>query len=259
MPNTPTVPSMPTGSVPISPPNGASTLDIGQTSAEPTAGGTGVDVSPGEVSPSVGPAATEDTSGASTTGDNPVPTPSTSESDSTAPRSDGSDDATSDGENSTEPAGDTSTPVDDSTGDDSSSVAPTVDPNQVEGELASLPCGARYAALGDGGWNFCLRLQDGGGACAAADSASFTRVTFGDGTPVSDVAQVIGAGTGDGIMVATTDGALYAGGSPSNVNSEPLIASGVVNISAGANPRVALIQDGDGFAVMGGWWLTGTD
>src|SRR5690606_14055036 len=65
MPSTPTVPSISTGSVPISPPNGASTLDMGQTSAEPTAGGTGVDVSPGEVSPSVGPAATEDTSGAS--------------------------------------------------------------------------------------------------------------------------------------------------------------------------------------------------
>lgn len=125
------------------------------------------------------------------------------------------------------------------------------EPGGGTGDLASLPCGARYTALGSGGWRFCLRLEDGGGACAeAAGSAVFERVTLSGGGALDGVAQVTGAGDGSPILVATASGALLSGTFPAGVNPTPLVESGVVNITAGLNPRVALVRDSGGFGIL---------
>ena len=268
----PVGPSVPMPStVPSAPPSGGTAPGVAATApVQPTTP---------SVSPSVTPAGPANSDGPgvgvtpSTTPSSIAPvSPSTSPTDSgdTTTGDTTTGDATTGDTTSNETTGGSATDdgnpsqPEDSTGDSTSDANETdksepsdVDPTEVESYLSSLPCGARYSALGDGGWNFCLRLQDGGGACVGGSSAQFTRVAFSDGTPVSNVAQVTGAGTGDGVMLVTSDGALYTGGTPTNVGTSPLIASGVVNISAGANARVALVKDGSGFAVVG-WVGDGT-
>lgn len=119
--------------------------------------------------------------------------------------------------------------------------------DEVEAFLGSLPCGAQYSAFGDGGWQFCLRLADGGAACTRG-SATFERVTFAGGAAVTNVAQVSGQ-RDSGVGVVTTAGALHVGGLTS-IDPTPLIASGVVNYSAGFNASAALIEQGDGFGIL---------
>lgn len=121
------------------------------------------------------------------------------------------------------------------------------DPAEVAAFFASLPCGAKYTALGDGGWQFCLRLSDGGAACARG-SAEFTRVTFADGSPVTDVAQVSGQRESQ-VGVVTADGALHIG-NVTSISATPLIPSGVINFSGGFNASVALVEQGSGFGIM---------
>jgi hypothetical protein len=120
--------------------------------------------------------------------------------------------------------------------------------------FASLPCGAKYTALGDGGWQFCLRLADGGAACSRG-SAEFQRVTFSDGSPVTGVAQVSGQ-RDSGVGVVTADGALHIGG-VTGISTTPLIASGVINYSGGYHASVALVEQGAGFGVLS-WTDNGT-
>lgn len=121
------------------------------------------------------------------------------------------------------------------------------DPAEVAAFFASLPCGAKYTALGDGGWQFCLRLSDGGAACARG-SAEFTRVTFADGSPVTDVAQVSGQRDSQ-VGVVTLDGALHIGG-VTGISTTPLIGSGVINYSGGFHASVALVEEGAGFGIV---------
>jgi len=135
-------------------------------------------------------------------------------------------------------------------------VTPPTDatPEQITAFFDSLPCGARYSALGDGGWQFCLRLSDGGAACTRS-SAEFTRVAFTGGAAVTDVAQVSGQ-RDSGVGVVTTAGALHVGGVTS-ISTTPLIASGVVNYSGGFHASVALVSQADGFGVLS-WTDNGT-
>ncbi len=118
---------------------------------------------------------------------------------------------------------------------------------EISAYFAELPCGARYTALGDGGWNMCLRLQDGGGACANG-SAAFTRVTLEGGAAVGDVAQVAGF-QDSSIALVTAAGALHIGRNNS-VSGTPLIPSGVINFSGGFHAAVALVERGNGFGVL---------
>jgi hypothetical protein len=127
-------------------------------------------------------------------------------------------------------------------------------PEAIATFFASLPCGAKYTALGDGGWQFCLRLADGGAACSRG-TAEFQRVTFAGGGPVTNVAQVSGQ-RDSGVAVVTLDGALHVGGVTS-ISTTPLIASGVVNYSGGFHASVALVEQGDGFGVSS-WTDNGT-
>lgn len=127
-------------------------------------------------------------------------------------------------------------------------------PEEIATFFEGLPCGAQYNAFGDGGWQFCLRLADGGGACARGSTA-FQRVTFADGSAVADVAQVSGQRDA-GVAVITAAGALHVGGVTS-ISTTPLIASGVVNYSGGYHASVALIEQGDGFGVLS-WTDNGT-
>ena len=55
----------------------------------------------------------------------------------------------------------------------------------------------------------------------------------------------------------TKAGALHYGVSYTAVGTTPLIATGVVNVSAGRNARAALVREGSGFRVMG-WTGDGT-
>jgi len=131
-------------------------------------------------------------------------------------------------------------------------VPPPVAPNDPTPEeittfFQSLPCGAQYGALGDGGWQFCLRLADGGGACTRG-TAAFQRVTFQGGAPVTDVAQISGQ-RDSGVGVVTSAGALHIGGVTS-ISTTPLIASGVVNYSGGYHASAALVEQGEGFGVL---------
>jgi len=112
--------------------------------------------------------------------------------------------------------------------------------------FAALPCGAKYTALGDGGWRFCLRLADGSGACAQG-SEIFEKATFAGGGAITNVAQISGVGD-TAVAVVTTTGALHVG-PPNAIATTPLIASGVVNVSGGYHSRVALVREGQGFAV----------
>jgi hypothetical protein len=127
-------------------------------------------------------------------------------------------------------------------------------PEEIAAFFASLPCGAKYTALGDGGWQFCLRLADGGAACSRG-TAEFQRVTFAGGGPVTNVAQVSGQ-RDSGVAVVTLDGALHIGGVTS-ISTTPLIAAGVVNYSGGFHASVALVEQGDGFGVSS-WTDNGT-
>jgi hypothetical protein len=121
----------------------------------------------------------------------------------------------------------------------------------VSAYFAGLRCGAHFTAFGDGGWTFCLRLSDGGGACAsAAGSEVFQRATFQGGGAIADVAQISGIND-NGALVVTAAGALHYGSSYTAVGTTPLIASGVVNVTAGRNARAALVREGSGFRVMG--------
>lgn len=120
-------------------------------------------------------------------------------------------------------------------------------PEEITAFFDALPCGAKYTALGDGGWQFCLRLADGGAACSRS-TAEFTRVTFAGGAAVTNVAQVSGQ-RDSGVGVVTTAGALHVGGVTS-IGTAPLIASGVVNYSGGFHASVALVAEGDGFGVL---------
>lgn len=122
-----------------------------------------------------------------------------------------------------------------------------VSPEEIASFFASLPCGANYTALGDGGWLFCLRLSDAGAACTRG-TAEFQRVTYADGSPVTNVAQVSGQRDG-AVGVVTADGALHVGG-VTGISSTPLIASGVINYSAGYHASVALVEQGAGFGVL---------
>lgn len=122
-------------------------------------------------------------------------------------------------------------------------------PEEITTFFASLPCGAKYTALGDGSYSACVRLQGGGAACTKT-SADFTRVTFDGGAPLTDVTQVSGMGE-NAIGVVTTSGALHIGNSPTTISRTPLIASGVVNISGGREARVALVTNGSNFAIQG--------
>jgi hypothetical protein len=101
-------------------------------------------------------------------------------------------------------------------------------------------CGAKYTAIGDGGWLLCARLSDGGGACADKGAATFHRVTFEDGSPITNVAQVSGFGD-TSVGVVTTEGALHTG----------------VNFSGGYHSRVALTKIDGKFGVIG-WADTGS-
>lgn len=122
-------------------------------------------------------------------------------------------------------------------------------PEQIADYFDSLPCGARYSALGDGGWRMCLRLADGGGACTTANGSEvFERVTFAGGAPLTNVAQIAGMRDSQ-VSVVTTGGALHVGGLTS-VSTTPLIASGVVNVSGGFHASVALVEQGGGFGIM---------
>jgi hypothetical protein len=127
-------------------------------------------------------------------------------------------------------------------------------PEEITTFFQGLPCGAQYSAFGDGGWQFCLRLADGGGACARG-SAAFQRVTFDGGAAITDVAQVSGQ-RDSGVGVVTTAGALHVGGITS-ISQTPLIPSGVVNYSGGFHASVALVEQGDGFGVLS-WSDNGT-
>lgn len=120
-------------------------------------------------------------------------------------------------------------------------------PEEITAFFDALPCGAKYTALGDGGWQFCLRLADGGAACSRS-TAEFTRVTFAGGAAVTNVAQVSGQ-RDSGVGVVTTAGALHVGG-VTGISTTPLIASGVVNYSGGFHASVALVTEGDGFGVL---------
>jgi hypothetical protein len=120
-------------------------------------------------------------------------------------------------------------------------------PAEITAFFDALPCGAKYTALGDGGWQFCLRLADGGAACSGGP-AEFTRVTFAGGAAVTNVAQVSGQ-RDSGVGVVTTGGALHVGGVTS-ISTTPLIASGVVNYSGGFHASVALVTEGDGFGIL---------
>jgi hypothetical protein len=131
---------------------------------------------------------------------------------------------------------------------------PTMDVSEY---FAGLKCGAHYTALGDGGWTFCLRLEDGSGACTmAAGSEVFQRATFQGGGAIDNVAQISGIND-NGALVVTAAGALHYGVSYTAVGTTPLIASGVVNVTAGRNARAALVREGSGFKVMG-WTGDGT-
>lgn len=120
-------------------------------------------------------------------------------------------------------------------------------PAEITQFFAQLPCGAKYTAMGDGGWQFCLRLADGGAACSRG-TAEFQRVAFAGGGAVTEVAQVSGQ-RDSAVGVVTTDGALHVGGVTS-ISTTPLIASGVVNYSAGFHASVALVEQGAGFGIM---------
>jgi hypothetical protein len=120
-------------------------------------------------------------------------------------------------------------------------------PEEIATFFAGLPCGAKYTAFGDGGWQFCLRLSDGGAACSRG-TPEFQRVTFAGGAPVTDVAQVSGQ-RDSGVGVVTAAGALHVGGVTS-ISTTPLIASGVVNYSGGFHASVALVEQGAGFGVL---------
>lgn len=126
---------------------------------------------------------------------------------------------------------------------------------EIETYFASLPCGAKYTALGDGGWQFCLRLADGGGACTQGGSSQFQRVTFGGGAPIGNVAQISGMRDG-GVAVVTTEGALHTG-TGTSVDETPLLDSGVVNVSAGYHGTAALVEQGARFGVLS-WSDNGT-
>lgn len=196
-----------------------------------------------------GPSDTPNTSQPTSSNVSPTtitPTPSVTATGSTATEAPSS----STGENLT------SIPETDSTNAPTSSTG-TGEPTGPEqpvggiGELADLPCGARYTALGGGGWRFCLRLDDGTGACAQAEgSAVFERVTLTGGGALDNVAQITGAGDGAPLLVATTSGALLGGTFPAGVNPTPLVASGVVNVTGGLNPRVALVRESGGFGIL---------
>ncbi len=127
-------------------------------------------------------------------------------------------------------------------------------PQEIADFFDALPCGAKYTALGDGGWQMCLRLADGGGACANG-SEVFQRVTFAGGAAVTNVAQVSGMRDSQ-VSVVTTAGALHVGGATS-ISTTPLIASGVVNVSGGYHASVALVEQGGGFGIRS-WTDNGT-
>ena len=134
-------------------------------------------------------------------------------------------------------------------------IGPVTNPAEIAQYFASLPCGAKYTALGDGGWQFCLRLADGGGACANG-SEVFQRVSFEGGGAVPNVTQVSGFADGS-IAVVTAGGALHTGSSVAGINPTALIASDVVNFSGGYHARVALVDEGTGFGVRS-WADNGT-
>lgn len=102
----------------------------------------------------------------------------------------------------------------------------------------------------------CVRLADGGGACSDRGTATFHRVTFDDGSAITNVAQVSGFGD-TSVGVVTTDGALHVGVGPTGISKTPLIPSGVVNFSGGYHSRVALTKTDGKFGVVG-WVDTGS-
>jgi hypothetical protein len=133
----------------------------------------------------------------------------------------------------------------------------TVTESNTSGPLEGTapPCGAKYSAIGDGGWLLCVRLADGGGACSDKGTETFHRVAFEDGTAITNVAQVSGFGD-TSVGVVTTDGALYTGVGPTGIQKTPVIAEGVVNFSGGYHSRVALTKKSGEFGIVG-WVDTG--
>jgi hypothetical protein len=124
---------------------------------------------------------------------------------------------------------------------------PAATPAEIAAYFAGLPCGAKYNAMGDGGWQFCLRLADGGGACARG-SAAFTRATFQGGAAVTGVAQISGV-LETQVGVVTTAGALHLG-PVGGISTTPRIASGVINFSGGYHAAAALVERGNGLGVV---------
>src|SRR5690606_13710646 len=113
-------------------------------------------------------------------------------------------------------ANETSNP--DTSGQSSASTSSDVGTTDSE-----LPCGAKYTAIGDGGWLLCVRLADGGGACSDKGTATFHRVTFEGGTAITNVAQVSGFGD-TSVGVVTTEGALFTGVGPTGIKKDAVIA-----------------------------------
>lgn len=221
---------------------------VTHTSSSPTSSNTTSVTTSTQTSSPSSSASTSDTTPSATTSTEAV---TAGESDDTS----SVDTSSTSGEATTSPTTDTS--VDTSTTDTGSAdTGSTSETSSSPNETGEQPCGAKYTAIGDGGWLLCARLADGGGACSDKGTATFHRVTYEDGSAISNVAQVSGFGD-TSVGVVTTDGALYTGVGPTGIKKTAVISEGVVNFSGGYHSRVALTKTDGKFGVVG-WVDTGS-
>lgn len=93
----------------------------------------------------------------------------------------------------------------------------------------------------------CYRTPEGQAECINYyhPEANILPVSWNDGEPVNDVLHVSGGGSkGGGILVVTTDGAVYTGAGP-EVDPIPVISSGGILVTGGyQNSCVMVYQEG---------------
>ena len=113
----------------------------------------------------------------------------------------------------------------------------------IEERFADKPCGVDYDAMGNGSWQACLTLEDGTAGCLHKENrTTFVPLKWSDGSPVTNAAQVSGAGYYDVILV-TTEGQLYYGNRTSLNKNAPLFSEGGISGTGGQNTRCAMIED----------------
>lgn len=111
--------------------------------------------------------------------------------------------------------------------------------------FADHPCGVDYNALGNGSWQACMTFEDGTAGCIHGQNPSdLVKLTWSDGTPVTNAQQVSGAGYFEVVLV-TDNGDTYYGGRTSLDKNNPLFTGVGISGTGGQNTRCAMIRDGD--------------